>query len=109
PIGTHMPDPAAQFDCRECGACCSYSYDWPQLEWDGSDSENIPEAMVVEETQCLKCTGNRCGALVGVVGEKVSCSIYQDRPRVCREFLPGTDDCARVRDRTFRPRPISAD
>ena len=35
--------------------------------------------------------------LVGKVGEKASCGIYEWRPSPCREFAAGSDACNRVR------------
>ncbi|MFP3506912.1 YkgJ family cysteine cluster protein [Burkholderia sp. SIMBA_062] len=84
------------FDCQSCGGCCAYSHTWPEfLEEDTCDG--IPEEMCDCETGRMKCDGDRCVALVGKVGEQVSCSIYEHRPGVCREFMPGSDGCHQVR------------
>lgn len=51
----------------------------------------------------------RCAALVGTVGVKASCGIYEWRPSPCREFglrAPlglGDDACARARARHGLP------
>ena len=39
----------------------------------------------------------RCGALNGVIGEDVNCSIYELRPTVCRKFTSGTGACYMAR------------
>jgi Fe-S-cluster containining protein len=45
---------------------------------------------------------NVCVALRGSVMHKVSCSVYEDRPRVCREAVkPGDRTCREIR-RTFK-------
>lgn len=38
------------------------------------------------------CKSPRCVALVGEVGVKVSCSIYEQRASTCREFDPVWED-----------------
>ena len=45
----------------------------------------------------------RCAALVGKVGERASCGIYEWRPSPCREFAAGSDACNRVRRRHGLP------
>ena len=47
----------------------------------------------------MRCFGNRCSALEGEVGSRVSCSVYETRPLVCREFQLGTEDYLMVRRR----------
>ncbi len=37
----------------------------------------------------MLCHGNRCSALVGKIGSRAQCSVYENRPLVCREFRPG--------------------
>ena len=41
----------------------------------------------------------RCAALVGKVGEKASCGIYEWRPSPCREFSAGSEACNKARVR----------
>jgi uncharacterized protein len=54
----------------------------------------------------------RCVALAGVIGDRVRCTIYADRPSPCRDFAPyaplgmGEDACDRARARHgLRPLP----
>lgn len=82
-------------NCQECGACCSYSYDWPEL-WYPADAA-VPEHMITEDGQFVQCDGDRCIALQGVVGKLVNCSIYHIRPVVCRTCMPGDDACRLAR------------
>jgi hypothetical protein len=83
-------------DCRDCGACCAYSDSWPAFIGDG-DGAGIPEELVDFEHGRMLCHGNRCAALVGEIGRQAHCSVYADRPLVCREFQAGSDDCIMVR------------
>jgi len=87
------PDP-----CLTCGACCTYSFDWPEFT-DETDYhlEAIPLDLCDTEYGRMKCDRDRCVALNGEVGVKVSCAIYEHRPNVCRSFRPNTPDCAKVR------------
>ena len=39
----------------------------------------------------------QCVALEGTIGECVSCTIYEDRPAVCRTFEMASNDCLRAR------------
>jgi Fe-S-cluster containining protein len=85
-------------DCTTCGGCCAFSYDWPEFT-DESDlqMEGIPLELCDVEHGRMKCAGDRCLALTGEVGRQVSCSVYPNRPNVCRAFEPGSDDCNQVR------------
>ena len=83
-------------DCVSCGACCAYSQTWPAFIGAG-DGEGIPEEFVDFENERMLCFGARCSALTGTIGIRVACSVYADRPLVCREFEAGSDDCIMVR------------
>ena len=63
--------------CRTCGACCSYSADWPRfsLEYEAR-LDRIPRELVGDEKRGMRCTGAGCAALVGIVGQATSCAIY---------------------------------
>ena len=86
--------------CRACGACCSFSFEWPRfsLEED-ADLDRIPRAFVDDEYGRMRCHGDRCAALVGEVGASTSCAVYSVRPEVCRACLPGDDACEQARRR----------
>lgn len=63
----------------------------------------VPEGLAVEVTPSMcRMRGTdharpRCSALVGRVGEKASCGIYEWRPSPCREFEAGSDACNKAR------------
>ncbi len=84
------------FDCFSCGACCAYSESWPAFIGDG-DGEGIPNELIDVEHRRMLCHGDRCSALVGEIGSRAQCSVYIDRPLVCREFQAGSEDCIMVR------------
>jgi uncharacterized protein len=85
-------------ECRVCGACCSFSAEWPRfsLESDG-DLDQIPDAYVDDNLGGMRCDGNRCAALLGEVGVSTACAVYNVRPDVCRVCLPGDDACRMAR------------
>jgi len=83
-------------DCVSCGACCAYSESWPVFIGDG-DGEGIPDELIDLEHERMQSHGNRCTALVGEIGIRAYCCVYDCRPLVCREFQAGSDDCIMVR------------
>jgi hypothetical protein len=84
--------------CRTCGACCSYSAEWPRFSLESEARLGlIPRELVAEDEHGMRCTGGRCAALVGTVGQSTSCAIYPLRPDVCRACLPGDPECHEAR------------
>ena len=45
----------------------------------------------------MRCEGNRCAALSGEIGVATACTIYDVRPLVCRDCVPGDDACTIAR------------
>lgn len=94
------PEQGAQptFDCQSCGACCSYSAEWPRFSTEeDAEIDRIPEALVAADQSGMRCEGGRCAALRGEVGKGTACTIYEVRPHVCRACMPGGDDCLMAR------------
>ena len=84
--------------CRACGACCSFSPDWPRFSTENdTELDRIPAFLVDDDHGRMRCKGNRCTALIGEVGMSTSCSIYALRPQVCRVCLPGDEACQEAR------------
>ena len=84
--------------CRACGACCSFSFEWPRFSLENDAAlDRIPSPLVDDIAGRMRCDGNRCAALVGDVGVSTSCAIYAVRPDVCRTCVPGDDDCEMAR------------
>ncbi|RWK44304.1 YkgJ family cysteine cluster protein [Mesorhizobium sp.] len=89
---------APLFDCQSCGACCSYSSEWPRFSTeDDAQLELIPQKYVAADEAGMRCDGVRCSALSGEVGKSTICGIYEVRPDVCRACMPGGDDCLMAR------------
>ena len=92
--------PEAASMCRSCGACCSFSRDWPRFTTeDDGDLDLIPRAFADHHLGRMKCNGDRCTALVGEVGVSTSCAVYSVRPEVCRACEPGDEACQLARHR----------
>jgi uncharacterized protein len=92
--------------CRACGACCSFSREWPRFSLeDDAALERIPRAFVDDGQAKMRCAGDRCAALVGDVGLSTSCAVYAVRPDVCRDCRPGDVACEMAR-RHFHLPPI---
>jgi Fe-S-cluster containining protein len=100
PISTTDMQADASALCQSCGACCSFSKEWPRFSTeDDADLDRIPPGFVDDGRGRMRCNGDRCTALVGEVGVATSCSIYAVRPAVCRTCLPGDDACRMARGR----------
>jgi len=84
--------------CQSCGACCAYSVNWPRFSVESDEAlSRIPEQFVNERQSGMRCAGDRCLALQGVVGVATTCGIYAWRPEVCRTCIPGDAECAMAR------------
>jgi Fe-S-cluster containining protein len=90
--------------CQPCGACCSYSSNWPRFTTeDDAQLDLIPEEFVNQRLSGMRCEGDRCSALIGKVGTHTACGIYAIRPEVCRICLPGDPECNMARRRHGMP------
>jgi Fe-S-cluster containining protein len=99
-------DPAIDIEspCQACGACCSYSSNWPRFTTeDDAALDLIPANFVNEKLSGMRCDGERCSALTGKVGVATACGIYAVRPEVCRTCMPGDVECAMARKRHGLP------
>ena len=84
--------------CQACGACCSYSSNWPRFTTeDDAALDLIPANLVNGRLSGMRCEGERCAALHGRVGVATACTIYAIRPEVCRTCMPGDAECAMAR------------
>ena len=100
--GMEEPDPTIDAErlCQSCGACCSYSHNWPRFSIEGDEAlALIPDNFVNARQSGMRCDGDRCSALSGKVGGGVRCEIYAVRPEVCRTCMPGDAECNMARKR----------
>lgn len=85
-------------ECQTCGACCSYSSEWPRFTMESDEAlDRIPPQFVAADQRGMRCEGERCSALSGKIGEKASCMVYDVRPEVCRACMPGDYACKTAR------------
>ena len=90
--------------CQACGACCSYSANWPRFSTeDEAALDRIPEAFVNANRSGMRCDGDRCAALSGQIGEMTACTLYPLRPEVCRTCMPGDVECNIARRKYHLP------
>lgn len=96
-----------ELDCRDCGACCRAAYDTVQVGVRDPVRKKHPELVVVRGPFLeIVRRGDRCSALFG--GETsgggpaptpYTCSIYEDRPKSCRDFARSGEHCLTARRR----------
>ena len=111
-----------EYDCTTCGRCC-YS-DEPEYAFlHPEDLEAFDRAGLNDHTMessrgrrtggripefYMRMEKGRCCALDVLPGNKYSCSIYEDRPLLCRIFEPGGSECLKARERPtqeVQPKP----
>ena len=75
--------------CAGCGKCC-------HLVVELSPDDHVPEEWVVEHegARCMDQRGN--GACVALDPATQLCTIYEQRPQVCRTFARGEALCVRI-------------
>jgi hypothetical protein len=96
-----------ELDCKTCGACCvSKSGSKRHASLEPEDVEAIPPSLrLVHQDADGSWTRTKvnaqeqtvCAALTGTVGGNCQCSIYGNRPTVCRIFEAGSTECLKAR------------
>jgi Fe-S-cluster containining protein len=102
-------EPAASLDCQTCGACCREAYGAVEVGKRDPIRKKRPDFVVARgEFLEVRRAGDRCAALCG--GETITtgptpttaryhCTIYDDRPKTCRDFTLGSEHCLTARQR----------
>jgi len=95
-------------DCRKCGACCSGLMDYGYfVDLEEGDVLRLPKhyrkkhVLQVNNSSDWMALATKvrpsgmvvCVAFRGRPGKKCWCSIYDMRPRACRDFKPGSLAC----------------
>lgn len=99
PEGTPVPD------CETCGACCAGLVAVPTAPHDDVPDDDCWDVTLGEEgseyviDRYIKRRESdlACKHLWGGVGGKVTCKVYETRPRLCRLFEAGSDRCHALR------------
>ncbi len=98
------------FDCVRCGACCVATPPPPAGEGyvavTAADLRRLPASYRDVAAQAtpprlpVRAVGGvrRCAALAGKLGTRVACTIYDARPRGCRQLQPGSRACKILRE-----------
>jgi hypothetical protein len=95
-------EPANELNCQTCGACCREAYHAVEVTSREAVNKRHPDLVVVTGShRKLKREGSRCAALSGgtTPHEAYACAIYEDRPRTCRDFTFGSENCLDARRR----------
>ena len=95
---TPVTTDAASSPCQSCGACCAHDRTWPRFTTEtDADLERLSAALIKADLSGMRCDGERCAALTGRIGTWTACSVYDWRPVVCRDCVPGDDACRMAR------------
>jgi Fe-S-cluster containining protein len=105
-------------DCTTCGACCAsppetarlYKLGPVDIEKDGHLPRYVRRNWIVQTRKGVHLKvlvddagGERCFALIGDVGKRASCRIYDRRPTACVAFEVGSELCLRKRSEAGLP------
>jgi Fe-S-cluster containining protein len=87
-------------DCVTCGACCVYGLVIPINRREPEPLERYIEVtlddapdVVIERVFERDERDGRCVNMAGEVGVEIGCTVYPDRPQICRDFDAGSDRC----------------
>jgi len=96
-------------DCRTCGACCREAYHSVTVSMRDPVIWQEPDLIVRHGPRFeIRREGSRCAALNVGEGRSYTCSIYENRPRPCREFAAGGRHCLDARRRVgLSPTPAA--
>jgi len=103
-------------DCRTCGACCREAYHSVTVSLRDPVVWQEPDLIVRHGARFeIRREGTRCAALEvdNAPAPRYGCTIYENRPRPCREFAAGGRHCLDARRRVGlsafpAPRPAAA-
>jgi uncharacterized protein len=110
------------YDCTACGACCFGKRDYVQVFADdvarlgparteelvAPPVGEIPASVgrASEPRRFMKMAHGKCEAL-RTTGGRFLCSVYEDRPMLCRALEPGSAPCLEARARRGLDSPAS--
>lgn len=112
-----MSPATTHYECTRCGACCINPPD-NVAEGFSAYIEIEPDDLIRKKPDLLRryardvdgrlhlqiLADGRCKALLGRVGDRVRCAIYQSRPSPCRRVEAGSELCqAYQRGQGLRP------
>jgi Fe-S-cluster containining protein len=93
-----------EWNCKNCGACCvGMRVEVTHAEFSRVDSALAAQERLTMSTERYKrylpvLEGSSCVALGGTVGTPdARCVIYENRPKICKDFRPGSHQCVTMR------------
>lgn len=92
---------AGDLNCQACGACCREAYDSVELGVRDPFIKRHPSLVVFASTPKVARAGGRCSALAGGTSptDDYACTVYDERPRTCRAFTFGSENCLAARQK----------
>ncbi len=113
---------ATEFDCVACGRCCyynkpNYAMLYPEdiatfgrarlARYTAKSTLSGAELRPGEDSSeiFMRMENGHCCALDVTPGVSYKCSIYSDRPLLCRMYEPGNADCLEARARPTQEMP----
>lgn len=81
-------------ECQSCGACCHASYRY-YVQVTNDDRKKLADENLIEKCgviDFMKMKDGHCIALKKD-GNRFTCSVYENRPQVCRDFERGSIAC----------------
>ncbi len=100
-----MPTPP----CLGCGSCCFSKLD-SYVRVNGDDharlGERVPELTLFIGNRCyMRMHEGHCAALlIDLDTRSFVCSVYEQRPEICRELQRGSPECAgEIHEKGERP------
>ncbi len=91
-----------EVSCEACGACCREAFDTLLVGAREPVVRRHPALVVLGDGgHEMPRPHGRCAALRGQGGaeDPFACSVYEDRPRTCRDFRRGSENCLLARRR----------
>jgi Fe-S-cluster containining protein len=103
PVPTPAPPPVSPAGCvTGCWACChdrTGTGKWAELD---PQRDQVPDGLTWEDGDGRRYMRIRAdGSCIALAGGL--CSIYQERPQVCRDFEAGSWQCDSARARRENP------
>ncbi|MDQ3036966.1 MAG: YkgJ family cysteine cluster protein, partial [Myxococcota bacterium] len=93
-------------DCQRCAACCRSAFDTLLVGPRERIVRRHPALIVVKDgSHEMPRPEGTCAALetapsgAGDERDRYACRVYDDRPRTCREFTRGSENCLLARQR----------
>ena len=99
PEATASPAYTRGLDCRTCGACCREAFHTVEVGKREVFAQKHPELLTLIDGRLNLPRGEGSCACLTKDSAGYSCTAYLDRPRSCRDFERGSENCLLARRR----------